>query len=232
MKIEQITDKITLIHGDCMEYMATLGDKDFQLACVDPPFGKGQATKEIRNERGRFSKYKGVGRTGGTWAAKYGSKIKEWDIAPTPPYFNELYRVSENQVIWGANYFENMPPTRGFIVWRKKTISEKFTMAMCEYAWTSFDRNAKVFECMPQGTKADPRIHVCQKPIPLYKWLFENYAKQGDRILDTHLGSASSAIAAYDLGYEFVGIEIDEEYYENAKARLLRHIASQQPTLF
>lgn len=216
MTIEQITDKITLIHGDCMEYMRSLPDNAFDLACVDPPYSKANGK---------------VGRTGGTWAAKYGTAIKQWDIAPTPPYFTELMRVTSNQIIWGANYFANMPPTRGFIVWRKKTISEKFTMAMAEYAWTSFDRNAKVFECVPQGTKADPRIHPCQKPTALYQWLFENYAKPTDSILDTHLGSGSSAIAAYDLGLTFVGIEIDEEYFNGAKERLLRHIDKQQPTL-
>lgn len=218
MTIEKITDKITLIHGDCMEYMRGMPDKSFALAVVDPPYSKAGGT---------------VARTGGTWAAKYGTSIRQWDIAPPKEYFNELYRVSDNQIIWGANYFADMAPTRGFIVWRKKTISEKFTMAMAEYAWTSFDCNAKVFECMPQGTKNDPRIHPCQKPILLYSWLYGNYAKQSDTILDTHLGSGSSAIAAYDLGFEFVGIEIDKEYYEVAKNRLLRHIKQQEmrPTL-
>lgn len=153
-----------------------------------------------------------------------------WDIAPSEDYFNELFRVSENQIIWGGNYF-GLPPTRCFLIWRKLSISEKFSMAMCEYAWTSFNANAKVFEHVPQGTKKDPRFHPTQKPVPLYHWQMRNYAKEGDKLLDPNLGSGSSAIAAYDLGYEFVGIEIDEEYYENAKARLLRHIASQQPKL-
>lgn len=102
---------------------------------------------------------------------------------------------------------------------------------MCEYAWTSFNANAKMFEHVPQGTKKDPRFHPTQKPVPLYHWQMLNYAKEGERILDPNLGSGSSAIAAYDLGYEYVGIEIDGEYYENAKARLLRHIANQPPTL-
>lgn len=104
-------------------------------------------------------------------------------------------------------------------------------MAMAEYAWTSFDGNAKVFDCAPQGKKNDPRIHPCQKPIALYRWILERYAKEGDKILDTHLGSGSSAIAAYDLGFEFTGIEIDETYYNNAYARLNRHIENSQPTL-
>lgn len=218
MTIEKITDKITLVYGDCMEYMRTLEDKAFQLACVDPPYANANGS---------------VVRTGGVWAAKYGTSIRKWDVAPSPSYFDELRRVSDNQIIWGANYFGDMPPTRGFIVWRKKTISESFTMAMAEYAWTSFDCNAKVFECMPQGTKSDPRFHPTAKPIKLYQWQFMNYANNGDRILDTHLGSGSSAIAAYDLGFEFVGIEIDKEYYEAAKDRLLKHIKRQQqnPTL-
>lgn len=150
-----------------------------------------------------------------------------WDIAPSKEYFDELFRVSENQIIWGGNYF-GLPPTRCFLIWRKLSISEKFSMAMAEYAWTSFNANAKVFECAPQGTKDDPRFHPTQKPVKLYQWQYFNYAKDGDRILDTHLGSGSSAIAAYDLGFEFVGIEIDKEYYEAAKDRLLKHIERQE----
>ncbi len=155
-----------------------------------------------------------------------------WDIAPSEEYFNELFRVSKNQIIWGGNYF-GLPPTRCFLVWRKLSISEKFSMAMAEYAWTSFNANAKVFEHTPQGTKNDPRFHPTQKPVKLYQWQYLNYANKGDRILDPNLGSGSSAIAAYDLGFEFVGIEIDKEYYEAAKDRLLRHIKQQkmQPKL-
>jgi site-specific DNA-methyltransferase (adenine-specific) len=147
----------------------------------------------------------------------------DWDVAPSPEYFKELFRVSKNQIIWGANYFPNMPPTRCFLVWRKLTISEKFSMAMAEYAWTSFNRNAKVFECAPQGKKNDPRFHPTAKPIELYAWIFNNFCKEGDTILDTHLGSGSSAIAAHELGYDFTGIEIDDEYYQKAKERLIRY---------
>jgi site-specific DNA-methyltransferase (adenine-specific) len=171
-----------------------------------------------------------VSRTGGTWAEKYAKKIIGWDVAPTAEYFAELFRVAKNQIIWGANYFPNMPPTRCFIVWRKLTISEKFSMAMAEYAWTSFQANAKVFECAPQGKKNDVRFHPTQKPIALYKWLLANYAKEGDTILDTHLGSGSSAIACADMGFTMTGIEIDEYYYQKARERLLRHTA--QLTLF
>jgi site-specific DNA-methyltransferase (adenine-specific) len=172
---------------------------------------------EIRNCRGRFKKYEPDSdkekSTTGIW----------WDVAPSPEYFKELFRVSKNQIIWGANYFPNMPPTRCFLVWRKLTISEKFSMAMAEYAWTSFDRNAKVFECAPQGKKNDPRFHPTAKPIELYAWIFNNFCKEGDTILDTHLGSGSSAIAAHELGYDFTGIEIDDEYYQKAKERLIRY---------
>ena len=150
-------------------------------------------------------------RTGGTWATKYGKKIIGWDVAPGEEYFKELFRVSKNQIIWGGNYF-SLPPTRCFLVWRKLTISESFTMAMAEYAWTSFNGNAKVFECAPQGASKDPRFHPTQKPVALYTWVFKQFAKPGDRVLDTHLGSGSSRIAAYGLDLDFTGIEIDKEY--------------------
>ena len=145
-------------------------------------------------------------------------KIIAWDIAPDDSFFQELFRVSRNQIIWGGNYF-TLPPTRCFIVWRKLTISESFSMAMAEYAWTSFDDNAKVFECAPQGKKGD-RFHPTQKPVALYKWLIDKYAKPGDVILDTHVGSASSLIACRETGHKYVGFEIDPEYYRMAKERL------------
>lgn len=219
MKIE-VFGKITLVNGDCMEYMRSLPDNAFDLAVVDPPYGN------AGNERydrfgGRFKRYR-IGMTGGTRAKKYGKKIAEWDVAPPPEYFKELFRVSKNQIIWGANYFPDMPPTRCFLIWRKLSISENFTMAMAEYAWTSFDGNAKVFDCAPQGMKNAPRFHPTQKPIALYKWLMAMYAKEGDKILDTHLGSGSSAIAAHELGFALTGIEIEKVYYEAAKQRLVR----------
>ena len=149
---------------DCLEYMKGLPDKYFSLAIADPPYGDAKDS---------------VGRTGGTWAAKYGKTINEWDIAPSKEFFEELVRVSENQIIWGANYFPNMPPTRCFLIWRKLSISDSFTMAMAEYAWTSFNDNAKVIEIAPQGKKSDPRFHPTQKPIKLYAWLLQNYARGG-----------------------------------------------------
>lgn len=145
-------------------------------------------------------------------------KIITWDIAPGQDYFDELFRVSRNQIIWGGNYF-NLPPTRCFLVWRKLTISESFSMAMAEYAWTSFNDNAKVFEYPPQGKKGD-RFHPTQKPVELYKWILNKYAKDGDLILDTHVGSASSLIACRETGHKYIGFEIDPVYYEAAKKRL------------
>ena len=144
-------------------------------------------------------------------------KIVAWDVAPEQEYFDELFRISRNQIIWGGNYF-NLPPSRCFLIWRKTCIPENFSMAMCEYAWASFDSSAKVFDCSPQ--RQDGRFHPTQKPIALYKWILSNYAEKGDKILDTHVGSASSLIACYDLGFDYVGFEIDEEYYNLAAKRI------------
>lgn len=186
---------------------------------------------------GRFAKYQkttggifdpdiSADRVGRSWSKKYGTDINHWDIAPSPEYFAELARVSQNQIIWGGNYF-NLPPTRCFLIWKKLTISENFTMAMCEYAWTSFNDNAKVFEYAPQD-KA--RFHPTQKPVALYEWILNRYAHKGDKILDTHAGSASSLVACHNMGFDFVGCEIDEEYYRLANERL--QAAQAQLTLF
>lgn len=150
-----------------------------------------------------------------------------WDIAPSEDYFNELFRVSRNQIIWGANYFK-MPPTRCFVVWRKLTISEGFSMAMAEYAWTSFKENAKVYECMPQGSMKDRRFHPTQKPVSLYAWLLNNYAKDGDKILDTHFGSCSIGVACHNLGFSLTACEINETYFKKAVERLKQHIRQQK----
>ena len=165
-----------------------------------------------------------VTRTGGTWAERYGKKIIAWDVAPEKEYFDQIFRVSRNQIIWGGNYFA-LPPTRCFLVWRKLTISESFTMAMAEYAWTSFNSNAKVFECAPQGKPDDPRFHPTQKPIDLYRWIFNLYAEPGQTIFDPYLGSGSSRIAAWEAGLDFVGCEIDPIYFEKQEERFERHTA-------
>ena len=189
---------IELHNIDCMEYMRTLEDNAFELAIVDPPYGIGI------NSSGRLG--------------HYGGKGKAWDSqTPTAEYFNELARVSQNQIIWGANYFD-MPPTRCFLIWDKQQ-PEAVSFASCEYAWTSFDRSAKTYYQRPQNADMI-RIHPTQKPVKLYDWLLKNYAKEGDRILDTHLGSGSSAIAAHYGGFDFVGCELDEDYFNAAKARI------------
>ena len=144
-------------------------------------------------------------------------KIIAWDVAPGKEYFEELFRVSRNQIIWGGNYFE-LPANRCFLIWRKTNVPEKFSMAMCEYAWASFNDNAKWFEMSAVGQ--DGRFHPTQKPVALYKWILDNYAKPGDKILDTHVGSASSLIACHQMGFDFIGFELDEVYYKESKERL------------
>jgi len=185
--------------------------------------GQDWTTKDRSRFGGIFDKYKiTASPTGDGYAEKFGSKIKHWDVAPSPAYFDELARVSKNQIIWGGNYF-NLPATRCFLVWRKLTISESFTMAMCEYAWTSFNDNAKWIEIAPQGTAGKVRFHPTQKPVKLYAWVLNNYAKPGFKILDTHLGSGSIAIACHDMGYDLTGYEIDKDYYNAAVKRLENH---------
>lgn len=233
---------------DCMKAMKQFPDKFFDLAIVDPPYGDangGNFWNRFGNKDSRFERYKRqnldgekqkgeihhpeCARTGGTWAEKYGKKIIAWDEAPSEEYFEELFRVSKNQIIWGGNYFP-LPPTRCFLIWRKLTISENFSMAMAEYAWTSFNGNAKVFEAAPQGNKNDKRFHPTQKPISLYSWILNRWAKQGDKILDTHVGSASSLIACHRAGMEYWGFEIDPVYYSTAKERL--DLEKAQATIF
>lgn len=193
---------------DCMMGMKEFPDGYFDLAVVDPPYGG--AGNELKRT---------VTRTGGTWAAKYGKHINDWDVAPGEEYFKELFRVSKNQIIWGGNYFD-LPPCRCFIVWRKSNIPEGFTMSMCEYAWTSFNNNAKLFE-LPSSGKG--RFHPTQKPVALYDRIFANFAKPGDKIVDTHLGSGSSRISAYNAGLDFIGFEIDEEYFAKEEERFQAH---------
>lgn len=200
---------IDLLHADCMAYMASLPDKAFDLAIVDPPYGIGAAN-------GAHSNLKALG-------------CKNWDCSvPDDEYFRELFRVSKNQLIWGGNYFV-LPATRGFIFWDKHPMPPSY--AQGEYCWTSFDMNAKKW-CGRTGdeTLVLHRIHPTQKPVKLYEWLLTNYAKPGQRILDTHLGSGSSAIAAHNLGFDFVGMELDADYYAAAVKRFEQHKA--QGSLF
>ena len=191
--------------------------------------GGGTGTDSANGSKGtaRHAQRKNVRQPDGTWGyanwrrmggeIRPDKKIVTWDVAPKQEYFNELFRVSRNQIIWGGNYFR-LPPTRCFLIWRKTNIPESFTMAMCEYAWTSFNDNAKIFDYSAANQQG--RFHPTQKPVALYKWILNNYAKSGDVILDTHAGSASSLIACHETGHKFVGFEIDGEYYEKASKRL------------
>ena len=233
-------DKSYYLNCDCMELLRQLPDKSIDLVLTDPPYGDGGGTwKRQDNSRfgGWFDRYKGgttsrhivSGRRKGQsppgwWnmGGEIRKKIIAWDTAPSQEYFDELFRVSRNQIIWGGNYF-SLPPTRCFLIWRKTNISEKFSMAMCEYAWTSFNDNAKMF-FMPSNGQKD-RMHPAQKPPELFRWILEKYAKEGDIILDTHVGSGSSLIACENLGFKYIGCEIDEDYYRLSSERLKKHKA-------
>jgi len=222
MRIEHIGNA-TLYLADCMDIMRDMPDKAFDLAIVDPPYGDGGSGQWQDRKRsrfgGRFDRYSiGESTTSIVGGLEGGqpSDIRHWDFAPPPEYFDELFRVSRFQIIWGGNYF-SLPPSRNFIIWRKLTISENFSMAMAEYAWTNIPGNAKVFECAPQDSN---RFHPTQKPIALYKWLLSRYAELGYKILDTHGGSGSSVIACYDMGYPITWIEKDVNYFEAALKRI------------
>lgn len=203
-------DKTRVFNMDCMEYMRSVEDGYFELAVVDIHYGLGDKLT-----------------SGGTWASKYTSENSKWDVLPKASYFEELFRISQNQIIWGGNYaHEFLPSNRHFIIWDK--VSHMPTMADCEYAWSSLDTNAKIYK-HPRNV-SEKRIHITQKPVKLYEWLLMNYAKQGDKILDTHLGSGSSRIAAFNLGFDFTGIELDKEYFEASCKRFENH--KKQLTLF
>ncbi len=188
---------------DCMDFMAQFPDKFFDLAIVDPPYGIGISNAREIGYRGMnvFTP-------------------KQWDNEPPDEvYFNELFRVSKNQIIWGGNYFP-LKPSRCFIIWDKGEGFYNRSYAEAELAWTSFDANVKIFKRDPlaQGDYRG-KIHPTQKPVALYIWLLENYAKPGDKILDTHMGSQSSRIAAWKMGFDYWGCEIDQEYFDQGCAR-------------
>jgi len=192
---------IELLHCDCMEYMATVPDKYFDLAIVDPPYGIGAGNKTYGKRKEKHQK-------------------KDWDsVTPSQLYFDEITRVSDKQIIWGGNYF-NLPLTGGWIFWDKERGKET-TFSDGELAWTNFLNTLKKASIRYDGFIGmdTERIHPTQKPVALYEWLLTNYAKKGQRILDTHLGSGSSAIAAHYFGVDFVGCELDKDYFDAAKAR-------------
>ena len=207
---------IDLRHVDCMEYLATCEDNAFELAIVDPPYGIGEsgATNHTRSKLAKSKNYK---------AFSGGDKN-----APSEQYFEELARVSKNQILWGANHYRARNSS-AWIVWDKLNGENDFADA--ELAYTSFKTAVRVFRFRWQGMlqgdmkNKEQRIHPTQKPVKLYEWLLMNYAKEGDRILDTHLGSGSIAIACHNLGFDLVGCELDEDYYKGACERLERHKA-------
>lgn len=188
---------------DCMEGMKEYPDKYFDLAIVDPPYGIAKAfTAQSR-------------------IAKYGQLGTVNDLKPTPAYFDELFRVSKNQIIWGYNHLSDMlPSTKEFVFWYKHQPVNSYSAG--ELAWTSFSKTAKCFDYPFFGGVGaeNDRIHPTQKPVALYAWLLNQYAKPGDKILDTHVGSASSLIACHRLGFEYVGFELDKHYFELANERL------------
>jgi site-specific DNA-methyltransferase (adenine-specific) len=207
---------ITLTNEDNMELMSRYADKYFDLAIVDPPYGIERFKKPSGNTRFKTSKL-------------MQNEGLIWDKKPKNEYFDELFRVSKNQIIWGANNF-NLPPTEYFCIWDKKQTVENFATA--EYAWVSMGlkKPAKIFEYSIHKHNHTDKIHPTQKPIDLYKWILNTYANKGDKILDTHLGSGSIAIACHDYGFDLTACELDTEYYEAALKRYNNHI--QQIQLF
>lgn len=204
---------LTITNEDNMVMMARYPDKYFDLAIVDPPYGIGMDGGNVG--------YKGFNNF----------EKKGWDHAtPSPTYFTELFRVSKNQIIWGGNYFM-LPPSRCFLVWDKGEGFYNRTYAECELAWTSFDKNTAKIKHDPLA-KGDykGKIHPCQKPVKVYKWLLDHYASPGQKILDTHLGSGSIAIACHDYGFDLTACELDPDYYKAALKRLQDHTA--QTNLF
>lgn len=229
--MKEIFGKITLINDNCMNVLRELPDKDFDLAIVDPPYFQGP------NKR----KYYGCEVNKLNIRRKDYPVIESWEV-PTAEYFNEVFRVSKHQIVWGVNYYD-FKFSPGRIIWDKCNGESSFSDA--EIANTSIHDSVRLFRYMwngmlqgksiseghiMQGNKSlnEFRIHPTQKPVALYKWLLMNYAKEGRTILDTHLGSGSICIACHDLGFEMTGIELDKEYYEAAKRRLVDHQRQQK----
>jgi site-specific DNA-methyltransferase (adenine-specific) len=216
----QITENITITNEDCMDLLSRTPDKYYELAICDPPYGIGEGTVKIHSRHPSQIKY----------------SIKEWDNdSPDSIYFNELIRTSKNQIIWGANHFISKIPydSSCWIVWDKDGYSDQ---SDCEIAWTSFKTAVRKYKYTWNGFRQEDmknkeiRFHPTQKPVALYKWLLHNYAKEGDKILDTHLGSGSIAIACHDYKFNLTACELDKEYYDKAVRRVKDHVA--QLTLF
>jgi DNA modification methylase len=211
---------LTITNEDNMAMMARYPDKHFDLAIVDPPYGI-DAANVLSGTRRKSGKGAGL---------KTGFKSSDWDKSiPNQEYFDEIFRVSKHQIIWGANYMvEFLPNSQGWIVWDKNNGTTNF--ADCELAYTSFDVATRIFRWtwngMLQGDmkNKEVRIHPTQKPIALYKWCLDRYGTTGDKILDTHLGSGSIAIACHDYGFDLTACELDKDYYDAAMKRIDQHI--------
>ena len=209
-----VTDRLDLRLGDCMDLMRDTPDGFYDLAIVDPPYGLGDKLV-----------------AGGTWSVKYQAKGAKWDVPPGEDYFREMRRVSKNWIVWGGNYFtQHLPPSRHFIPWHKPNMTGMHTMSDVELALTSFDRNSKVLSLTSQTEAGTDRFHVCQKPVQLYRKILANHAKPGQRILDTHLGSGSIAIACHYFGARLTATEIDPDYFAAAVERIQRE--TQQVDMF
>ena len=205
--------KSEVYNCDCMELMAKYPDGYFELAIVDPPYKIASQQKQGVGSRIDMS-----------------GKMNNWnDKLPDKDYFSELFRVSKNQIIWGANNYEGLPRTEYFAIWNKEQTVENF--ASLEYAWISMGvgKPAKMFtySIHKHNKTKGSKIHPTMKPVALYKWLLDNYAKEGDKILDTHLGSGSSRIACYDFKFDFVGCELDKEYFDAMEDRFKKHTSQQ-----
>ena len=213
--IMKLNEYIEITNEDNMELMARYPDKYFDLCIVDPPYRDSvdnQPTIDMRRN----------------------GKIEKFGNKPSSLYFDELFRISKNQIIWGANNF-TLPNYKGFIVWKKLTISENFTMSMAEIAYISdgLGTISKIFEYAPQGKKTEPRIHPTQKPVALYAWILKNYAKKGDKIIDTHFGSGSIACAVHEansidkMDLSLVACELDKDYFESSIQRVKAALQNQ-----
>jgi len=223
----KITDKITITNEDNMELMARYPDKYFELVICDPPYGIGADKNAYKNgincKKNDFKEHRKT----------------EWDnVIPTKKYFKELFRISKRQIIWGGNYFtEFLPPVMSWIIWDK--MQYNFSFSDGEMAWYSENTKMTIIRYArgnesgfaPKSIKTDKNfvnIHPTQKPVGLYKRLLDKYAKQGDKILDTHLGSGSIALACHDYGFELTACELDKDYYDAAIKRIKNHVSQQQ----
>jgi site-specific DNA-methyltransferase (adenine-specific) len=196
---------IRMFNIDCMKLLEAVPKKHYELCICDPPYGINLANNSFRQKHDK----------------------KNWDISiPDKDIFNELFRISENQIIWGGNYFD-LPPSQGFIIWDKKQ-PENFSSAMCEYAWISFQKPAKIYRKWCVVNENGKKIHPTEKPLQMYKWILKNYAEEGQTIFDGYGGSMSIAIACWDLGFDLDICELDEDYFKDAVQRFENHIAQKQ----